>query len=244
MVMLHLLSCLLAAPQGQTFAVDGINIRYYVEGHGEPVVLIHGLHSSAKLNWMGPGIFADLARDHQVIALDLPGHGQSDKPADEKAYGVQVVKDVVALLDHLKIRQAHIVGYSLGGMIAVKMMAMYPDRVISATVGGMGWLREGSRLQQTWERMPGRGTSRTPPEFIHSMGKLAVTEAELKAIKIPTEVIVGQRDPVLRLYVTPLRAARPDWPVVEIENAGHISCVMKPEFREAVGKWVRKQTKE
>jgi pimeloyl-ACP methyl ester carboxylesterase len=131
-------SRVVAAPSPHTFEVDEVNIRYFVEGKGEPVVLIHGLHSSAQMNWMINGVFAGLAKDHQVIALGLPGHGQSDKPVDENAYGTQVVADVVALLDHLNIKRAHVVGYSLGGMVAVQLLVTYPERTLSGTLGGMG----------------------------------------------------------------------------------------------------------
>jgi len=233
-----------SAASSRTFEVDDVKIHYFVEGQGEPVVLIHGLHSSAAMNWMINGVFADLAKDHQVIALDLPGHGQSDKPPDEQAYGTQIVADVVALLDHLDINRAHIVGYSLGGMVAVKLLATYPERTLSGTLGGMGWLREGSRLQRIWEQIPAREGARTPPEFIRTIGQLAVTDEELKRIDVPVEIVIGERDPVKRMYVTPLRPVRPDWPVVEIDGAGHINCVAKPQFHHALTDWVRKQTKK
>jgi pimeloyl-ACP methyl ester carboxylesterase len=230
-----------SAPVSHNFDVQGVRIHYFVEGRGEPVVLIHGLHSSAGMNWIVNGVFGELAKDHQVIALDMPGHGRSDKPDDEKAYGTQIVADVLALLDHLQIKKAHIVGYSLGGMIAVKFLAMHPDRGLSGTVGGMGWFREGSRIQRIWDRLPGR--EGTPPAFMHSVSQLAVTEQDLKEISVPVEVVVGARDPVKRMHVDPLRPVRPDWPVVEIEEAGHISCVTTPEFRKAISDWVRKQTR-
>jgi pimeloyl-ACP methyl ester carboxylesterase len=233
-----------AEPASRTFDVNGVKIHYLVEGKGAPVLLIHGLHSSAEMNWKLSGLVAELAKDHQVIAPDLPGHGRSDKPAKEDAYGLRVVDDVVLLLDHLKVKKAHVVGYSLGGMVAVKLMAKYPDRVASGLVGGMGWFREGSPLQKVWERMPAREGGRTPPEFVHSVGRLAVTEAELKGIKVPVEVLVGDRDPVKRMYVAPLRQVRTDWPVVEIEDAGHINCIAKKSFREEVAGWVRKNSKK
>ena len=235
-------SVLIAAPAGQTFETGGVQIRYYVEGQGEPVVLIHGLHSSAAMNWKAVGIFAELAKDHQVIALDLPGHGQSDKPDDEKAYGVQLVKDVVALLDHLQIKQSHIVGYSLGGMIAVKLLACIPiARCRARSVGWAGYAK-GALCIACGSKCPARGL-RTPQVLTHTIGQFAVTEKELKEITVPVEIIVGDRDPVRRMYVVPLQSARPDWPVVEIEKAGHITCVMNPEFREEVARWVRKQSK-
>lgn len=61
---------------------DGTRIYYAVRGAGEPVVLIHGYSVSATINWKLPGILAELARSYQVVALDVRGHGRSDKPHD------------------------------------------------------------------------------------------------------------------------------------------------------------------
>jgi pimeloyl-ACP methyl ester carboxylesterase len=230
-------------PAVASFDAKGVKIRYVVQGAGEPVVLIHGLHASAFINWQAPGIFDALAKEHRVVALDLPGHGGSDKPDDEAAYGVQMVEDVILLLDHLKIEKAHIVGYSLGGMIALKLVALHPDRVRSVVLGGMGWMQEGSRLQDVWEKLPAQGASRTPAVCVKSIGKLAVTADALKAIRVPVIVLVGDRDPVKRLYVAPLQAARPDWPVVEIEDAGHLNCIVKKEFATEIAQWLDKSRK-
>lgn len=218
--------------------VKGVKIHYMVEGKGEAVVLVHGLHSSIEMNWRVNGVIAELAKTHQVIALDMPGHGRSDKPDKDDAYGVQIVEDVVAILDHLEIKKAHIVGYSLGGMVAGKMLATHPDRVVSAVLGGMGWLKEGSALAGIWDKMPGGGV--TPAAFMHGVGKLAISEADLKKVEVPVKVIVGGRDPVKRMYVVPLQGVRKDWPVAEIDGAGHISCVLKKEFRDEIASWVRK----
>src|SRR5438128_11207472 len=136
-------------PTAQTFDSNGVKIAYFVQGQGEPVVLIHGWLSSAGVNWALPGISALLAKDHQVIALDVRGHGSSDKPTKEEAYGPELVEDVVRLLDHLKIKKAHIVGYSMGGIIAANFMTKHPDRVLSGTLSGIGWLKAGSG-GQSW----------------------------------------------------------------------------------------------
>jgi pimeloyl-ACP methyl ester carboxylesterase len=231
-------------PTPHTFDARGVKIRYLVQGRGEPVILIHGLHASAEVNWQKPGVMAALAKDHQVIALDLPGHGGSDKPDKEEAYGLQMVEDVILLLDHRKVPKAHVVGYSLGGMVAVKLMARHPDCVLSGTVGGMGWFRDGSRLQWVWEQMPVRDGARTPAACVRAVGKLAVTEEELKGIRVPVTVVVGDRDPVKRLYVAPLRVVRPDWPVVEVEGAGHLSCILRKQFADAIVGWVGQNTKK
>jgi len=235
-----------AAPLSQTFNANGITLHYLTEGTGEPVVLIHGLYSSAAMNWQMTGMMTALAKNHQVIALDLPGHGKSDKPDDESVYGVQMMEDVIRLMDHLHIRKAHIVGYSLGGMIALKLLAEHQDRALSGTLGGMGWLREGSMLQRVWGHM-GRGRvaemgqqGGTPRVCVTSIGKLAVTEAALKAIHVPVRIFVGSQDPVKQLYVAPLQTVRTDWSVVEIPGAGHISCVYQPSFISGVVDWVNK----
>ena len=221
------------------FDSKGVKIHYIVEGKGEPVVLIHGLHASAQLNWQLPGISAALAQEFQVIALDCRGHGQSGKPAADDQYGEVMAEDIVRLLDHLGIRQAHVVGYSMGGMIALKLVTLHPDRVRSAVLGGMGWLKAGSALQQTWERMPSRDSASVPPACVRGLGRLAVTEAELKAVSPPVTVIVGERDPVRRLYVNPLQSARPDWAVRIIDGAGHLTCIAKPEFQAELIKALR-----
>jgi pimeloyl-ACP methyl ester carboxylesterase len=227
--------------RSRSFDAKGVKIHFLIEGKGEPVVLIHGLHSSAAINWKMTGVVAELAKDHQVIAFDLPGHGRSDKPENEDAYGLQLVEDVKLLLDHLRIDKAHIVGYSLGGMVALKFLATHPDRSLSGTIGGMGWFREGSRLQGLWDRIPARENRRPPPAFIRAVGKLAMTEEELKKIKVPVEILIGDRDPVKRMYVVPLQKVRKDWPVVDIKDAGHINCIIKKQFREEVAVWARKQ---
>jgi len=231
------------APKPQKFDSNGVKIKYTVEGKGPPVVLIHGLFSTADMNWRMPGTIKALAAHYQVIALDVRGHGDSDKPDSEEAYGVEMAEDVVRLLDHLKIDKAHIVGYSMGGMIAMKVVTRHPDRVSSLTLGGMGWLKEGSRLQEFWEKIPARGRGKTPSDCLRSLGKLAVTEQELNAVQVPVSVLVGDRDPVKRLYVDPLQQVRKDWPVTVIEGAGHINCIFKSQFREGLEKALEKQTR-
>jgi pimeloyl-ACP methyl ester carboxylesterase len=232
-----------AAPPASHFLdCHGVKIHYVVQGAGEPVLLIHGLYSSAALNWQLPGVFGELAKNHRVIALDLPGHGQSDKPENEAAYGLTIIDDIVSLLDHLNVKRVHVVGYSLGGMIAVKFLVLHPDRAKSGLISGMGWFRAGSPLQRFWERIPERDKQSVPSAFVQKVGQFAVSAEELKQIAIPVEVIVGECDPVKQLYVAALRRARPDWPVVEIAGAGHINCILKPEFRDDIAAWLRRRS--
>lgn len=126
---------------GSFFDADGVRIHYTDEGDGEPVILLHGFAVNADLNWRRPGVTQKLARSFRVIAPDLRGHGKSDKPQDVGRYGVQMAKDAIRLMDHLNIRRAHVVGYSLGGFLALRLAIDHPDRLITASPLGAGWER-------------------------------------------------------------------------------------------------------
>jgi len=233
-------------PASGTFDSKGVKIWYSVQGKGEPVVLIHGWLSSAALNWDLPGTTALLVKDYQVIELDMRGHGQSDKPTKEDDYGPEMVEDTVRLLDFLKVPKAHIIGYSMGGIVAGNFIAKYPDRVLSGTLGGMGWLKTGGVGQWAFGQI-GKNDPNAKAAAVcgRSLAKLALTEEEIKSIKVPMIVIVGDKDRLIhKLYVEPLKSARPDWPVVEIKDGDHISCILKPQFKEEIQTWLAKQAKK
>ena len=215
----------------EKFTSKGVKIHYVVMGKGEPVILVHGLYSSAALNWQMPGTMTELAKHYQVITFDNRGHGQSGKPVADDQYGVQMVEDVVRLMDHLHLSKAHVVGYSLGGIIAMKLLTLHPERVTSAVLGGMGWLKAESPLQRVLETGKGRDNTRVPAACVHGIAKLAVTEDEVKAVRVPVTIIVGDRDPCRQMHVEPLMRIRPDWPEHVIKDAGHVNCVMKREFK-------------
>jgi len=126
-----------------TFDSNGVPIHYVISGAGEPVVLIHGF--SATLEMWDP-IRAELAKRYRVIALDCRGHGRSGKPHEPVAYGIEMVNDVVRLLDHLHIQRAHVVGYSMGGSIALKLLETHPDRLRSVASGASAGFRPGEEL--------------------------------------------------------------------------------------------------
>ncbi|MCC6142862.1 MAG: alpha/beta hydrolase [Candidatus Hydrogenedentes bacterium] len=123
---------------GKYFDANGVRIHYRVTGEGAPVVLIHGITSNADGIWGYPGTTDLLAARYQIIAMDVRGHGLSDKPHEQNAYGLELVHDVARLLDHLGIKKAHIIGYSLGALITIKFVALYPERIITAAPCGAG----------------------------------------------------------------------------------------------------------
>jgi pimeloyl-ACP methyl ester carboxylesterase len=117
------------------FDSAGVRIHYVERGTGPAVVLVHGFTGAVQCCWVENGILPDLARDHRVIALDLRGHGLSGRPHDPAAYD-EIGRDVIRLMDHLGLRRAHVVGFSLGGIILAKLLTTEPDRFISAVLAG------------------------------------------------------------------------------------------------------------
>ncbi|HEY3800800.1 MAG TPA: alpha/beta hydrolase [Caulobacteraceae bacterium] len=118
---------------------DGVRIHWMEAGQGTPVVLLHGYTSCNDAGWFANGVAKELARDHRVIGIDARGHGRSEKPHDPAKYtGDSMARDVIEVLDHLGVRQAHFHGYSMGGGIVAHLMARHPDRFISASFGGSG----------------------------------------------------------------------------------------------------------
>ena len=120
-----------AAPVDQFFESNGVRLRYVEQGSGPPVVLMHGYTGTLDRHFIANGVFASLAQDHRAIAFDLRGHGKSGKPHDPAAYGEVMAGDVVRLLDHLKLDRAHVVGYSLGAVIAARLATLHPARLLS-----------------------------------------------------------------------------------------------------------------
>ena len=145
--LLIIVLCLFLIPsslaEDSFFDSDGVKIHYIVEGKGEPLLVIHGLAGSIQ---EGSGVKKALSKYFQVIAIDCRGHGQSEKPHDPDAYGMNMIEDSIRLLDHLKIQKAHVFGYSMGGGIAIGIVGFHPERVLSAVVGGAAWFPPGQRV--------------------------------------------------------------------------------------------------
>jgi pimeloyl-ACP methyl ester carboxylesterase len=110
---------------GQYAEVNGINLYYESHGAGRPLILLHGGLGSGEM--FGP-VLPVLAERHQVIAVDLQGHGRTadiDRPIDIRV----MADDIAALIDHLALASPDVVGYSLGGGVALQTAAQYPTKV-------------------------------------------------------------------------------------------------------------------
>jgi pimeloyl-ACP methyl ester carboxylesterase len=136
LVVLTLLGTSIASAEDKFFDSKGVRIRYVDEGRGEPIILVHGALGNIESNWIQTGVIKNLSKDHRVVALDMRGHGKSDKPHEQSAYGRHMAEDIVRLLGHLKIPKAHLVGYSFGAVIAGYTISHFQDHFVSVIFGG------------------------------------------------------------------------------------------------------------
>ncbi|MEU2005617.1 alpha/beta fold hydrolase [Rhodococcus sp. NPDC019627] len=119
-----------------TNSVDGVRVAYETVGDGEPFVLIHGTALSHAI-WRGFGYVRALRDRYRLILVDLRGHGRSDKPHDPASYAMDLMSaDIVAVLDEVGLPSAHVLGYSLGGRVALALAVQYPERLESLIIGG------------------------------------------------------------------------------------------------------------
>jgi pimeloyl-ACP methyl ester carboxylesterase len=136
------------------FSSGGVRLAYIDEAptgpdRGEPILLIHGFASTHAINWVFPHWVKLLTQDgRRVIAFDNRGHGRSEKLYNPEAYRLPTLAaDARALLDHLAIERADVMGYSMGGRITAFLALKEPRRVRSLIIGGLGnHLVEGAGL--------------------------------------------------------------------------------------------------
>lgn len=203
------------------FSSDGVRLRYVEDGRGaDPVVLLHDRGSSIEAQWIETKIMPTLVNQQifRVIALDLRGHGRSGKPASAKL-DAETARDVVRLLDHLKIPRVHVVGYGLGANIAAYLATVHADRFITMTLAG------GAHVSAA-----AAGDDR---------GELAVTDERMKAVKVPSLGLIGTRDPALRELLQ-LKAVMPRLVrMVSLGDETHGSAPRNPEFVLAIQYFLR-----
>ena len=250
----------LAAAPDQWLGTDGVTLRYREAGTGVPVVLIHGY--STNLETMIP-LAAALAPPHRTIAMDVRGFGQSSKFADASRFGRAMVDDVVRLMDHLKVDRAHLVGHSMGALIAAQVAARYPDRVRSATVIAAPFYPDKATFTQESSRWVtelenGRGltrfiqwlfpgmdektaagfntqilTANELPSLIAVMRSLP--ELALRGVdgEAPLLVTVGTRDPLQPQSVAFAKASK-GARLLTVPDADHMSIASSPELHQAM----------
>lgn len=247
-----------------TFSVPGgWNVAYEVLGDGEPIVLVHGFASSRATNWKWTSWYDTLIKaGRQVIAFDVRGHGESDKPHDLGAYDEgELGADVVRLLDHLGIQRADVMGYSMGGYITLRVLHDAPERVRRAVIAGVGDNYYGRGRVQTDAIAAGLRaksaadvTGAMPKTFrvFAEQGKndlealaLCMTRArhsftaeEFTGVRVPVLIVVGDKDAVTGLPTT-LAEAVPGSRVVMVPGRDHMTAVGDKVYKEAVLAFLR-----
>lgn len=121
-------------------AADGTAIAYETLGEGAPVVLVHGFGASRTITWSNTNWYQMLlSARRRLVAIDCRGHGQSGKPHDQPSYEEGLMaSDILAVLDALGIAQPDVMGYSMGGYLAIRLMYDSPHRVRRAVLAGVG----------------------------------------------------------------------------------------------------------
>ncbi len=249
----------LNSPAFSSFHHDGLQLAYFDEGDpaGDPVLLIHGFASSALVNWVHPGWLKTLGdAGLRVIALDNRGHGKSDKPLDPEAYRPWVMaEDAVALMDHLRIPEAHVFGYSMGARISVFVALAHPDRVRSLVLGGLGiGMTDGVG---DWDPIADALLAPTIEEITHERGRMfrafadqtksdrtalaacirgsrdLVPRSDMGRIDAPTLIGVGTKDDIAG-SPQELAALMPNATALDIPGRDHMLAVGDRVFKKAV----------
>jgi pimeloyl-ACP methyl ester carboxylesterase len=245
-----------------------VEIAYLDEGrhqhNAEPIVLVHGFASNKEVNWVHPAWVMSLTRaGRRVIALDNRGHGRSSKLYDPAVYhSATMADDVRALLDHLDIARADIMGYSMGARISAFLAVNHPARVRSLVLGGLGVkLVEGVGLP---ESIAEALEARSVDDVNDPTGRLfrsfaELTKSDLKAlaaclrgsrqtltreqaagIGVPVLVAVGTKDEVAG-SAQDLVALIPGAQALDIPDRDHMLAVGDKVFKSGVNEFLNQR---
>jgi pimeloyl-ACP methyl ester carboxylesterase len=241
----------------KSFHHDDVEIAFLDEGEGDPIVLVHGFASNAAVNWVQPGWVSFLNQGgRRAIALDNRGHGASTKLYDPADYhSARMADDVAALLDHLGLGHADVMGYSMGARIAAFLSLAHPERVRSAIFGGLGSrLVEGfgdseavahalethsletvsdprSRMFRVFAEQT-RSDLRALAACIRGSSQ-TLTATELDTIRLPVLVAVGEND-VVGGSAPELARLLPHGEALEIPRRDHMTAVGDKVYKQAV----------
>lgn len=238
---------------------DGTELALHQVGEGRPLVLLHGLFSSAQMNWRKWGHDRAIAElGYEVLMLDFRVHGDSAAPRAPEAYPANVlVRDVAALVEHLELEEYDLGGFSLGARTSlhgVASGALAPQRLI---VGGMGtaglgeWQKRAAHFKRVideFETIPRGDPAYFSVQFLKSQGVDRVAArllldtmpdldlAQLANVSMPTLVVCGDEDRD-NGSAEELAALLPAADYVEVPGT-HMGSVTKPDLGRAMAEWL------
>ena len=236
------------------FDSDGVRLHYELHGPdgGAPVVLVHGFASDYRLNWVGTRWQETLTTaGFRVIGLDCRGHGGSDKPYDPAAYALgTMAADVQRLMDHLDIKVANFLGYSMGARIGVQMMLDHAGRLHRAVLGGIGWEGAFHAADEIAKALRGEPTNSAVAKSFYDfaaarpsndlealaaciLGPQPKTDpVRLRSVTVPVLLVVGEQDDIVD-EVDKLVESIPTAKLVTVQGRNHMSTVPAREFKQA-----------
>jgi pimeloyl-ACP methyl ester carboxylesterase len=237
-------------------APDRVRIAYETAGAGRPIILAHGFASDRKQNWMNVGWYETLiGAGFRVIALDFRGHGESDKPHDDGAYGDKMLDDVLSVMAAAHVEHADLMGYSMGAILSVGLVMREPQRFRRVVLGGIGESYFNPKTHRRGIaqalRTPDPSTITDPTQkafraFAAQAGKdmaaLAAcmsadrtmyTKEQLKTCATPVLVVAGDGDTQAGSPV-PLAQAFGDGRAVTVPRRDHMTAVGDKVYKEAV----------
>ena len=240
-----------------SFHNGAVEIAYLDEGEGDPILLVHGFASSKNVNWVYPTWVSELKKDgRRVIAFDNRGHGESGKLYDAADYEIGIMAaDIVALMDHLNIERADVMGYSLGSRMTAELARREPQRLRSAILGGIGiGLIEGGgpgeNVAQALEAASlddvtdpvgrtfrafadqTRSDRRALAACLRGSRRL-MTRQEAAAIRVPVLIAVGSSDEIAG-SAQALGKIIPGAEVLDIPNRDHMRAVGDKVYKTGV----------
>lgn len=244
---------------GSFESFDGTRLALHRYGSGRPFVLLHGLFSSAGMNWIKWGHHKTIAEQgYEVLMPDFRVHGESEAPHDADRYPANVlVRDVAALIDHLGLEDYDLGGFSLGARTSLHAVAhgtLSPGRLV---VGGMGpsglgdWNKRAAhfrRVIEEFDAIPKGDPAYFAVQFLKSQGvdrtaaRLLLDTmpdldlARLDHVTMPTLVVCGDEDQD-NGSAEELAGLLPNATYVEIPGT-HMGSVTGPELGRAIAEWL------
>ena len=230
--------------------VHGIKIYYAIWGDGSPLILLHG--GLGNTEYFG-GQVPELAKQYRVIAMDSRGHGRSSRDAQPYSYAL-MAKDVIALMDFLKIDKASIVGWSDGGIIGLDIAINYPNRLdrlfafgANTNVAGLRPDIDKNPIFAKYIEKAGRDyerLSKTPKEyndFVTQISRMWATQPDYKPeqlakITAPVAIADGEHDEAIRQeHDVEMSKAIPGAKLVILPGLSHFAMLQDPKaFNQAV----------